>query len=129
MLAAKKRVEKTNLIFCGFSKISDLSSPLGKRNGISCQESQQGQQWQHGVSFKNSHSVCLCSLCPVTVPDACDTEIQLPTITEILSLMMQNIGIKRDYRERASIGVTFVHRHVARHWTCYPFCHIQPFRK
>lgn len=34
ILRAKKEVEKVYLIFCRFSKISDLSSPLGKRNGM-----------------------------------------------------------------------------------------------
>ena len=90
---------KINLIFCGFSKISDLSLPLRKRNRISCQEYQLGQQRLLAVLFKNSHSVtqqtCLSSLYLALCQMHGTQKIPVPTFKKSFpgnSLVVQWLG-------------------------------------
>lgn len=129
MLTTQKRMEKTSRIFCGFSKISALSSPFGKRNGMSCQESQQGQQREHGALFKNSHSVIQqtnMSVFSLSCHRArCMWHRDFISYHNRDHFLDDARHCHRGDRKSTSTGVPFVGRRVARHGTCYLSRHIQ----
>ena len=128
MLTAKKRVEKTSLIFCGFSKISALSSPFGKRewhilSGVSPMATVttwslvQEQSFSHSTSTFVFSVSCHCARCMWHRDSA--------SYFNRGSFLDDAGHCHRDNRERAPTGVPSVYRYMARHWTCYPSCHIQ----
>lgn len=115
--------ERFNLIFCGFSETSDFSSPPGRRNGMFCQESQQGQQWLHGVLlFENSHSViqrtCSWSLCTWHHARCREHRDSSYRHNKWLFPWWRRTLLKREYRERTPLGVPAMDSHIARHVIC-----------